>query len=481
MDIKPSDIKALEERVAKRQYKKYLLEINLKKVRRFSDQKVSFDFPVTAIIGTNGGGKSTILGACALAYEDVKPGDFFPKSNVSDNSMANWRIDYDLIDRSINHTTVSTNARFVSAKWRREKLAKRPIVVVPIQRTVPAGEQTKYKKFIGIYSKADAHIADLNSETKTHAGRILAKDLSKFKVARINKDDKDYIFIGYQSDDDYSQFHFGAGEASVIDMVDRIERSDDFALVLIEELENGLHPVAIEKMVQYLIGVAKRKKIQVVFTTHSEHALKNLPDNAIWACIEGQAYHGRLNISSLRAMTGDVDAEKVIFVEDAFAVDFVEEILRQGSPDTFAAVEVHKAGGYPYVIEVLKHHNSNPTVQTKGFAVIDGDQESGEPGVVALPGGIPEYEVFDFILEHIDAIAAVVQQRCQCPQVPQDKIASVLKSVKIDTTDPHLLFQKIGNELGFLSELVVRRAFISIYVERNPDRVKPIIDMLTAA
>ena len=104
MDVRHSDITHLEEKVKKLSYSQYLPSMKLMNVRSFDHQTISFDFPVTAIIGTNGGGKSTILGATALAYKSVKPGDFFPKSNIGDNSMANWRIEYDVLDRGVSKT-----------------------------------------------------------------------------------------------------------------------------------------------------------------------------------------------------------------------------------------------------------------------------------------------------------------------------------------------------------------------------------------
>jgi predicted ATPase len=146
MDVRPSDIKNLEEKVKKLSYNKYLPSIKLSNVRSFTNQTVRFDFPVTAVIGTNGGGKSTILGAAALAYKKVKPGDFFPKSNIGDTSMSNWRIDYEILDRKINKAApVQRNARFASAKWRRDSVAERNVVVIPIQRTVPANEQSRFR------------------------------------------------------------------------------------------------------------------------------------------------------------------------------------------------------------------------------------------------------------------------------------------------------------------------------------------------
>ena len=291
VDIPPSTLQTLSARVAKRNYQKYLLGIHLRNVRAFGDQNIAFSFPVTAVIGTNGGGKSTILGASALAYKSVKPGDYFPKSNVGDSSMSNWRIDYDILDRTAGAKgSVSRNARFVSAKWRREDLAERDVLTFPIQRTVPASEQTRYKKFIGIYQHKNAVITPLPAAVRKAAGHILGKDLSNFKIAKLKKGDEDYLLLGFQKTNDYSQFHFGAGEASIIEMVSKIEAADNEALILVEEIENGLHPIATERMVEYLVNVAVRKRLQVIFTTHSEYALKKLPPEAIWAMLRCLAY-----------------------------------------------------------------------------------------------------------------------------------------------------------------------------------------------
>jgi hypothetical protein len=74
--------------------------------------------------------------------------------------------------------------------------------------------------------------------------------------------------VNKKGSSDYSQFHFGAGEASVIEMVSAIEATSDNSLIIIEEIENGLHPLATQKMVEYLFDVARRKKCQLIFTTH---------------------------------------------------------------------------------------------------------------------------------------------------------------------------------------------------------------------
>ena len=97
-EIRDSDILRLEQKVANGSYGTYLRRIILRRVRGFRDRVVSLDFPVTALVGPNGGGKSTILGAAGLAYKSIAPGSFFAKSGRYDASMKNWAIEYELID-----------------------------------------------------------------------------------------------------------------------------------------------------------------------------------------------------------------------------------------------------------------------------------------------------------------------------------------------------------------------------------------------
>jgi hypothetical protein len=396
--------------------------------------------------------------------------------------MANWRIDYDLIDRKINPAGLfSRSARFVAAKWRRENLVERDVVVIPIQRTVPANEQSKFKEFIGLAQKTAITKTPLDTTIIGYVSRILGKDASHYERVALKSDSTRSILVGMRYANDYSQFHFGAGEASIIEMVSRIEAANENSLILIEEIENGLHPLATQKMVDYLFDVAKRKKAQIVFTTHSEYALGVLPPKAIWACIDGIAYQGKLTIESLRALTGVVDKDGAIFVEDEFAKDLVEEMLRQYAPDILDRIQVHKAGGYPYVVEVLKHHNANPTITKLAVAVIDGDNpQLAEPNdhVIELPEGSPEAIVFGYVRDNAEAISSYIQQRCQCPTISQDKIVVAINAVGLDTTDHHLYFAKLGERLGFVSELVVRRGFQSIYVEKNSTELKPKVESI---
>lgn len=80
MKLSPNDLRSELERVRLNNYKQFVKKVRLMRVRGFIDETIEFKTPVTALIGTNGGGKSTILGATALAYKNIRPSQFFPKS-----------------------------------------------------------------------------------------------------------------------------------------------------------------------------------------------------------------------------------------------------------------------------------------------------------------------------------------------------------------------------------------------------------------
>lgn len=103
-EIRNSQIRKLEDKVSKLNYEKYLSRVNIIKCRAFEEKVIKFDFPVTALIGPNGGGKTTILGACALLYDSVAPRQFFTRNKQLDEEMKNWSISYDAIDPGFSVT-----------------------------------------------------------------------------------------------------------------------------------------------------------------------------------------------------------------------------------------------------------------------------------------------------------------------------------------------------------------------------------------
>lgn len=278
-EIRQSQINQLFEKVDRKGYGKYLRKVRLNPIRGFVDETVTFDFPVTAIIGPNGGGKTSVLGAAGCAYISVKPSRFFAKSGRFDDSMQNWKINYELIDRDINpRDTINRSTKFTNFKWTREHIS-RSVAIFGVSRTVPPSERTEFSRCAsGKFTVPEDRIFQLEDNVITAAQKILGKDLSNYTRINVDGSGKVTLLTGMTGDGtQFSEFHFGAGESSIIKMVLEIESLPDNSLILVEEIENGLHPIATIRMVEYLIEVAFRKSSQAIFTTHSNDALLPLP------------------------------------------------------------------------------------------------------------------------------------------------------------------------------------------------------------
>lgn len=478
--IRDSTINALLEKAANRSYKRYLPKVILKHVRGFTNEPVSFDFPVTALIGPNGGGKTTILGAAACAYKSVAPKRFFSKSGKYDESMQDWSIEYEVIDRDLNSKdAVRRTASFRNLRWKRDPL-NRDVLIFGVGRTVPANERSELRRCASsTFAVPDTHIEELSAMVCEAVSRILGKDVTGFKRLRIDESGRVVLLTGKTKEGHgYSEFHFGAGESSIIHMVSHIELAEEQTLVLIEEIENGLHPVATARMVEYLIEAAERKKIQAIFTTHSNDALKPLPSKAIWVATQDRIFQGKLDIQSLRAITGQIEAQLVIFVEDSFAKVWMEAILRQAGGLALDHVQVHAMEGDGIAVAINLHHNQDPSMKVPSACFIDGDskqESSATDRVYRLLGESPESYVFDDVLAAWKAfggkLAVALWQRFE----NAERVRQVCDEVRVTNMDTHLLFAQVGERLGLIPESTVAAAFANIWGQAHPDVLAQIL------
>jgi AAA15 family ATPase/GTPase len=476
-EIRNSQVNELFEKVQSQNYGNYLVSINIKKARALQDVRISFDFPVTAIIGINGGGKTTVIGAAACGYKKIKPGKFFAKSGNFDKSMENWEFEYELLDKKIQPKGIVRRvSKFVQAKWVRrwtkniQSGQEREVLIFGISRTVPASERAELNRCISNnFSLSKEKIDSISLSVSNAVASILDKDISKFSFLNVDDRGRVTLLAGKTlQGDSYSEFHFGAGESSVIRMAIELETVPENSLILIEEIENGLHPVATIRMVEYLVDLAQRRKIQVIFTTHSNDALRPLPDKAIWAAANGSLYQGKLDISSLRAISGQIDSQLVLFVEDSFAKIWVEEIIRSIPDVAMDAISVHAMAGDGTAVVVHRGHNKNPSVLQPSICLIDGDskqQDSNENDIYRLPGQSPEAYVYDKVLEKLQDVAGKLTVALLRPYDEHERVADIIRSVRNTNRDPHVLYSQVGMKLGLIPEARVKEAFISIWVQ----------------
>lgn len=255
-------------------------------------------------------------------------------------------------------------------------------------------------------------------------------------------------------------------------MVTRIEQAPENSLILIEEIENGLHPVATRRMVEYLIDVAARKSIQTIFTTHSDYVLSPLPNEAIWASIDGRIQQGKLSVEALRAVSGRVDKKLAVFVEDEFAKAWIDTILRETLLADYDQVEVHAVHGDGNAVATHRSHIANPSITFNSLCVIDGDSTQSEDrdvGIIRFRGTQPELTVFDGVRERLDRDIAILTVSCQRAPEAQNLVQRSIDEVSKTNRDPHLLFNQVGIKIGFVPETIIRGAFLALWTRANRD------------
>ena len=254
-------------------------------------------------------------------------------------------------------------------------------------------------------------------------------------------------------------------------MVSQIETADDNSLILIEEIENGLHPLASIRMVEYLIDAASRKKIQAIFTTHSNDALLPLPSKAVWVATQDRIFQGKLDIHSLRVITGQINALLAVFVEDGFAKTWTEAILRHAGGYAIDHIQVHPMEGDGTAVKFNLYHNKNPASTVPSICIIDGDsrqQPSTTDRVYQLPGKIPELYIFDQVMLKWDSIGGKLSVALLQKYENSSLVKSTLEKARLTCRDHHLLFSQIGERLGLIPESTVSAAFCNIWAQAYP-------------
>ena len=266
-------------------------------------------------------------------------------------------------------------------------------------------------------------------------------------------------------------------------MVSLIKSLPQNALVLIEEIENGLHPVAVRRMVEYLIDVANRRSIQSIFTTHSEDALSPLPSEAIWSSIDGKVRQGRVSIEALRAITGRIDERMAIFVEDTFAKEWVESIIRNEMPQHMDEIGVYAVSGESQAYAIHLAHRKNPAISAKlkSICILDGNSgkdEDLDAGIIKLPGQIPEAEVFNFVRQNINTLAMQLAVALHLSPEKNSWVRKQVEEVANSNRDPHLLFNQVGQKSGLIPANIVSSGFTGLWLAGNKDKVLRIAEFI---
>lgn len=384
----------------------FINSVKISNIHGWNNQEMFFRFPVVAIVGENGIGKSTFLKAAVCAYENTVGQTFYPsKMFVStrwdENALSNATIEYKVrIGNSENKPLRWRKSNDWGFTPKKDK-PKRSVYFLDISRTLPLDATAGYAKIAKTATTEAGNETVLTEETIRELSYVLGHSYAgaRFVGTDVNEERK----IGLLTKDcgEISQFHQGAGEGSILDVFKLLQDIPCYSLLVIDEIENSLHPQAQRRLVQYLLKLAKAKKLQVILSTHSPFILDELPPIARIMLMRlsnrKEIIYEFSTDFALSTIDDKAHPELFVSVEDEEAIALFWEITKRADsryPELCAKISIRAVGSYTVVKQIDDLHRVG-ALPYNSLCIVDGDKRMECPHCLALPGSIaPERQVF---------------------------------------------------------------------------------------
>ncbi|MDE0703200.1 MAG: AAA family ATPase [Rhodospirillaceae bacterium] len=268
-----------------------LFQGSLRGLTRF---EINFSYPISVISGVNDSGKSTLLAIAACAFHNRKDGykptgrkstyytfsDFFIQSREEispDGILLQYQILHDNWRGSEAGPGWQTRRKKRGGKWNNyDTRVRRNVVYFGIQRAVPHNERSTHKSYRSQFT-IDSVDEKFRAEICDISGRVLGK---KYETFEMRKHSKYSLPIVKSKGVRYSGFNMGAGESAVFEILSALFEAGRGSLLVIDEIELGLHEAAQERFVDELKKLCVSLHCQIVCSTHSHVVLNRLPPEA---------------------------------------------------------------------------------------------------------------------------------------------------------------------------------------------------------
>ncbi|MBQ7618084.1 MAG: AAA family ATPase [Desulfovibrio sp.] len=367
-------------------------------IRGWSGYRIDFSFPITAIVGENGSGKSTILQAAAASYKNALPGkqlfasDFFPDTPWDAVTNAYIKVGLKEGERFLETSVTKSSERWRGNHKRRE----RPVYYIDLRRIPPLSARSGYPKLTNRHLQESA-LREFSPDLLSRLSLIMGYTSVRMATAGESVYQEVVTERGEQA---YSGFHQGAGEVCAIEML--AHNFEKYSLVVIDEIESSLHPRAQRRLIRDLAVLAREKEIQFIISTHSPYVLDEIvPEGRLLILDGGRGKTTVTGVSSDFAMTSiddDKHAECDVYVEDCVSKILLREAVIHVDKSMAERIMITPFGkasvGSSLGIMIAEKRFAKPTV-----VFLDGDQRA-TPGVYVLPGNdAPEQVIFKALKE----------------------------------------------------------------------------------
>ncbi|PWN05453.1 AAA family ATPase [Rhodohalobacter mucosus] len=468
MNLELSDLlQSLNAINANHQLKNYIDLIQFPFYRNLElNSRINFDFPFTVFVGPNGSGKSSTLHALYGAPEGQTPYDFWFDTAVDpikyysdekkrhsffysykDQNGANLEVVKARIRRSGNPNYWETSRPLKWAGMRpipddedreRNPPIKKNVIYLDFRSELSAFDKYFYfrepthlksrnkqeylrrkskqlqKVFLGTtqivhgphQSWQNKTLKNLTEEEIKAISFILGREYVSGKIVE-HKFFTDWGFsVKFKTNlASYSEAFAGSGEVAIVKLITEINEAPNYSLILLDEPEVSLHPGAQHRLKLYLLDQIKRKKHQIILSTHSPTLIEDLPKEAIKVFYQNLS-SGRFKIDQDRTYKEAFyhlelpNPEKYeIIVEDVLSKKILEAVIQSLGHGAVSTIEVKFFPGGSSIIKTdfLKVYSQNDN--TTRFIVLDGDEKKVDRHV--NPDSLTDAEKTEEILSEL--------------------------------------------------------------------------------
>ena len=365
-------------------------------LRGINSLDVYFNYPITAIAGKNGAGKSTILALACCAYHNQKNAFHLPKRKLAYYTFSDFFVQH---AEEVPPQGIDIRYGIAHNKWRKTEAypegvgigyqrrwknqggkwndyaerIKRSVVFLGIERIVPHAERSQSRSYSKVFKEAQP--MGWEDKVKEAVGYVLGKSYDQFRYLRHSKYSLPLVKIGGTV---YSGFNMGAGENALFEIFSTIYSCGEGALLVMDEVELGLHAEAQRKFIAKLKDVCLETHTQVICTTHSKEIFDCLPYDARYfvECVNGKtritdSISSDFAFAKMAAITGN---ELDILVEDEVAKTLLQTILPTHLRSRVTVSVIGSATALArQLAAIYVRGEERPTL-----AVFDGDQRAKE-------------------------------------------------------------------------------------------------------
>ncbi|WP_278353655.1 AAA family ATPase [Chryseobacterium gleum] len=452
-------------------FKFYLNKLKINNFRHISDLEITFDHPITVITGINKIGKTSLLLLIACShhnfqkYDSTKPNTVLRRHTWRDvltftsyeTATGNysyelfWRVGIDNRNGEGKRLATSKSwtglGKYSSANRMNAKIKDKEVRFIDLERLLPARNfsNSLLRKISGTggirlssdIEQAFAYILDI-------PGGVEIKKIG----AHINK----IAYLISYSAEPYSSYNAATGEESLISILIDIIDTPENSLILIDEIEAGLHPSIQRKLSDIIQYISWRHKKQFILTTHSPSVLAAFPKKSrrfIDKKLDGR--YETINEISVNGAFSKMDSKAFplihLYCEDVEAEFIIRNLLIKLNIEYKhfdRLVNIIKSGPANLVkadYETHKRNFSQMRFKIGYSCVFDGDYVSTS-GYSQYHNNASEYSFF--LYPHIAPEKFLVQFYLNAN--PNTQLATALTNI-----DHHSLFQEMTN-LGIAAD-----------------------------